>query len=87
MYLKASADVKLSTFSGENGGDEVVDHEMDLTGNASQTMHFSNYALLKLCTFSRLQSIEILLFTDPRCVYSALTITWRKYSPPLVCKH
>ena len=30
MYLKGSADVKMSTFLEENGGDEAVDHEMDL---------------------------------------------------------
>ena len=30
MYLKASADVKISTFLEKNGGDEAVDHEMDL---------------------------------------------------------
>ncbi len=30
MYLKASADVKISTFFEKNGRDEAVDHEMDL---------------------------------------------------------
>ena len=33
MYLKASADVKISTFLEKNGGgegNEAVDHEMDL---------------------------------------------------------
>ncbi len=30
MRLKASADVKISTFLEKNGGDEAVDREMDL---------------------------------------------------------
>ncbi len=32
MHLKASADVKISTFVEKNGGDEAVDHERDLYG-------------------------------------------------------
>ncbi len=30
MYLKASTDVKISTFFGGKWGDEAVDHKMDL---------------------------------------------------------
>ena len=30
MYIKASTDVKISTFFGEKIGDEAVDHRMEL---------------------------------------------------------
>ncbi len=37
MYLKVSTGVKISTFSEEKWGDQVVDHEIDLYCNLALT--------------------------------------------------
>ena len=45
MYLKASADVNISTFFGEKWGDEAVHHKMDFYNKLTTRCEFPDNAL------------------------------------------